>query len=229
MDTNSQKLQQEIAKLVPVLSPYYLAEQSDATPAVKTAYNELQRLCRQNRDNFTVVWDQMRANEPDNVVLKNIDPTELDLPQNGQKGGSQERIGEEMRADIEQKLRSVVQAKSMGNPLPEVDDHNFYEAQIEYAIRNGTMSVADKVYYLVQGIAHRIISLDVLNRLRHDREKLLNVFPVIAYFDDTMSTQEAIESLAAQLRESSDADHENDCKPGMKTMLWVERNLTSTK
>lgn len=129
--------------------------------------------------------------------------------------------------ELEKQLRIFVEVKRRRDKgesvaIPDDVQPHLYEKILEYSITNGKMSMEQKMYYLVQGTAYGLISLDRLRTLAGEEGGLLQIFPFIDYFYTKNNTRPEIEALAARLRETEDISDSNYFKPGMKTTLWLE-------
>ncbi len=67
-------------------------------------------------------------------------------------------------------------------PEEEVNPH-LYEGILHYAMRNGKMSLEDKIFYLIQGVAHGLLSIDRMKGLLGEQGEILNSFPFIDFFN----------------------------------------------
>lgn len=132
-----------------------------------------------------------------------------------------------LSGELEKQLRIYLDVKARRErgeqiAMPSVVQPHLYEKVIHYSISNGKMSMEDKFYYLVQGIAHGLMSRDRLAVIAGEGgEGLLQTFPFIDYFYGKNNTKREIQSLAKRLWEG-DRDHSLYCKPGLRTTLWLE-------
>ena len=128
-----------------------------------------------------------------------------------------------MTQELAKQLKLYVHATNHHEPIPDDVQPHLYEEIIHYAMRNGKMTMEDKFYYLVQGIAHGLISRDRLAVIAGEGgEGLLNIFPFIDYFYGRNNTPDEIRALADRLREDHNPDHDGYYKPGVKTTMWLE-------
>ncbi len=126
-------------------------------------------------------------------------------------GGAENELAKQLRMQE----RSVATHTS---PPEDVKPH-FYEEIIEYAIRNGKLTMEAKMYYLVRGVASGILSIDRLRALAGEKGDILSQFPFLDYFYKKNNTLAEIQALANHLTER---DHGHDTyKPGVKTTLWL--------
>ncbi len=118
--------------------------------------------------------------------------------------------------ELSKQLRLIEQHPH--NPPEDVKPH-FYEEIIDYAIRNGKMTMEGKMYYLVRGVASGILSIDRLRALAGEKGGILNQFPFIDYFYKKNNSLAEVRALAKRLTER---DHGHDTyRPGVKTTLWL--------
>jgi hypothetical protein len=119
-----------------------------------------------------------------------------------------------MRAELERILRLHV--KDPHNPPADVNPH-VYEKIIEFAMVKGKMSMEDKFYYLIRGIAEGLLPLERLNIINN---QVLGTFPFIDYFAGQYNTMSEIVGLSSRITESGNA-----YRPGLKTTLFLETEL----
>ncbi len=107
-------------------------------------------------------------------------------------------------------------------PFPDEVKPHLYEQIIEYSIKNGKMTMEQKMYYLVQGVASGLLSVERLRALAGQNGGIINYFPYIEYFYCKNNTLPEIKKIAASLKEKKTADNPNaEFKPGLKTTLWL--------
>lgn len=133
-------------------------------------------------------------------------------------------MDEGMENELAKQLKIYVHAKHHHEEhIPDDVQPHLYEAIIIYAMKNGKMSMEDKFFYLVQGIAEGIIPRDRLAVMAGEGgEGLLNIFPFIDYFYKRNNTIFEIRALARRLREDDNWEHDDYYKPGPKTTRWLE-------
>ncbi|MDD5054709.1 MAG: hypothetical protein PHZ00_00400, partial [Candidatus Peribacteraceae bacterium] len=84
------------------------------------------------------------------------------------------------------------------SPEEEVNPHQ-YEEHVHYAMRNGKMDMEDKFFYLIQGVARGLLSIDRLNAFNGEQGKILNQFPFIDFFDKKNNTLLEIKQIAKRI------------------------------
>lgn len=105
--------------------------------------------------------------------------------------------------------------KKHGITSPDLNPH-LYEEILDYSMRNGKMSMEDKLYYLVQGVAKGLLSIDRLRTLAGEKGGILNQYPWIDYFYKKNNSLAEVQALGERLWES-----DKPYKPGAKTTLWL--------
>ncbi len=120
---------------------------------------------------------------------------------------------------LERQLRLWTKGKQTGSIPEEVNPH-LYEKILHYAMGNGKMSMEDKLFYLVQGCRHGLISIERLQALAGEDGGVLNKFPLIDYFTTHNNTLPELEEIGNRIQE--DADH---FVPGQKTTLWIHNEV----
>ena len=103
------------------------------------------------------------------------------------------------------------------NPPEEVNPH-LYEELLDYAMRNGKMSMEAKFFYLIRGISEGLLPLE---RLTIMNAKVLQDFPFFDYFTSHNNTLYEINALSDSLIESP----ANRYEPGTKTTLFLQFQL----
>lgn len=136
-------------------------------------------------------------------------------------------IGGGMGAELEKQLKLWVTWKNAPHDIrgkqPEDIKPHLYEEVIDYAIVRGKMTMEQKFYYLVQGVATGLLSID---RLRVLAGTYLNTFPFIDYFYQRNNTLPEVQALAERLKEH---DHDKQFKPGIRTSLWLHHYVARSK
>ncbi|MFH0770677.1 MAG: hypothetical protein V1926_04860 [Candidatus Peregrinibacteria bacterium] len=132
----------------------------------------------------------------------------------------------ELANELEYQLRTWMEYKEekKHNPhahLPPRVNPHFYEKVIQYSILAGKMNMAQKFYYLIQGIASGLLPLDRLHLLNTE---VLGQFPFIDYFSSQHNSKQEIQALAERLREE---DPNMLYKAGNKTAVWLMTELAS--
>ncbi|MDO8648949.1 MAG: hypothetical protein Q7R81_04160 [Candidatus Peregrinibacteria bacterium] len=128
-----------------------------------------------------------------------------------------------MASDLEMQLRLHTEwehdrKNGIHREIPvDVKAHR-YEELIEYAIRNGKMSMEEKFYYIVQGVRHGLLSIDRLRVLAGEKGGILMKFPFIDYFYQKNNSFAEVERLGKSLQEKGPG---MEFKPGIKTTLWL--------
>jgi len=124
-----------------------------------------------------------------------------------------------MRAELERILRIFTTCKKSGEIPPQDVNPHLYEKIIEFAMVKGKMSMEDKFYYLIRGIAAGLLPLERLNILNN---QVLGNFPFIDYFANQNNTLPEIKALADRITESGSG---MQFRPGMKTTLFLQLDL----
>jgi hypothetical protein len=135
-----------------------------------------------------------------------------------------------MAGELEKQLRIYTlwrhdKDNNIHRPLPVDVKMHLYEETITYAIEKGKMTMEQKLFYLVQGVASGLLSID---RLRVLASKYLNLLPFIDYFYGRNNTLPEVQALAKRLLES-ETDPEKRFKPGIKTTLWIHYEVSREK
>ncbi|MBT3835077.1 hypothetical protein HOF56_02400 [Candidatus Peribacteria bacterium] len=133
-----------------------------------------------------------------------------------------------LTGELSKQLRMFEETKARGEKTMPDDVHpHIYEEILDYSIRNGKMSMEDKFYYLVRGIASGLMNRDRLGYLAGEGAGgLLNIFPFIDYFYGKNNTMPEIQALAKRLTEESDPAKDGHYRPGIKTRLWLELEVS---
>ncbi|MFA6522873.1 MAG: hypothetical protein WCS85_00695 [Candidatus Peribacteraceae bacterium] len=116
-----------------------------------------------------------------------------------------------------------------GLPPPEFPDDvkpHLYEQVIEYSIKNGKMSMEQKMYYLVQGVATGLLSIERLRSLAGQQGGIINFFPFIEYFYQKNNSLPELQSIARRLTEDDPKDPSARFRPGIKTTLWLHYEVS---
>lgn len=106
-------------------------------------------------------------------------------------------------------------------PVPDDVKPHLYEEILHYAMRNGKMSMEQKIFYLVQGVRYGMLSIDRLRVLAGEGGEILLRFPFIDYFYQKNNTLPEITRLGERLEEEG----KDKFKPGAKTMLFLQFEL----
>ena len=109
--------------------------------------------------------------------------------------------------------------------MPEDVNPHFYEKIITSAIENGKMNLEDKFFYLIQGVANGLLSIDRLRALGGEKGGIINLFPFIDYFDRRNNSLGEIRSLADKLREGNRGEPRHYCY-GPKTTAFIHLVVT---
>jgi hypothetical protein len=154
--------------------------------------------------NESVFKEKMQSYTPEADRLSNL------------KGG--------LSGELEKQLRVYVEFKEghQHGPMDEAIRPHLYNEILEYAIRNGKMSMEDKFFYLVQGLSCGLLTMDRLRILAGEGGEILNLFPFIDYFYGRNNTKPEIDVLATRLREDNNWKNDGYYRPGLKTTLWLE-------
>jgi hypothetical protein len=120
----------------------------------------------------------------------------------------------EMPAVLARQLEIYTQWGNQGS-LPENANPYIYEKCIQYAMKNGKMSMEDKFFYLIKGIEAGILPLERLNLL--NKELLVN-FPFMDFFTRKNNSIHEIRRMATQITEPAP----NQFKPGLRAKVWLQ-------
>jgi hypothetical protein len=129
-----------------------------------------------------------------------------------------------LAAELKSMLEKFVAARTNEESIPEEVNPQKYEEILHYSIRNGKMSMQDKLFYLVQGIRHGLLTIDRLRVMAGEKGEILNLFPFIDYFYGHNNSMHEITALGKRLEESGDP-----FKPGAKTTMWLHMELLRDK
>ncbi|HLD71455.1 MAG TPA: hypothetical protein VI873_02470, partial [Candidatus Peribacteraceae bacterium] len=126
--------------------------------------------------------------------------------------------------ELRKQLKQFVEWKENPKHPPVPDDvkPHLYEEVLHYAMRNGKMRMEDKIFYLVQGVRHGMLSIDRLRVLAGEGGEILLKFPFIDYFYQKNNTMSEITRLGKRLEEGEGKDK---FKAGAKTMLFLQFEL----
>jgi|GEM_PF-2601674 len=94
----------------------------------------------------------------------------------GTKGGLEARLEYMLQNHIAQKNGAKISKEDEINP-------HLYEGILHYAMRNGKASLEGKIFFLIQGIAHGLISIDRVKGMLGEQGEILNTFPFIDFFN----------------------------------------------
>ena len=131
-------------------------------------------------------------------------------------------LADGLNGELRKQLRMFKEAKERSEPIPNDVQPHIYEEIIDYSIRNGKMTMEEKFFYLVQGVAEGLIGADRLRTLAGEKGGVLNIFPFIDYFYKRNNTLPEIQALAKRLREDNDWKSDAFYRPGLKTTIWLE-------
>ncbi len=90
---------------------------------------------------------------------------------------------------------------------PDVSPHR-YEEYLTYAMRNGKMSMEQKFYFLIRGIAEGLLPVDRLRVIAGEKGEILLKFPFLDFFYQKNNTLAEIRALADKIMEKP-GDHNN--------------------
>ena len=130
-------------------------------------------------------------------------------------------IKDGLAENLERQLQLWINRKSTGGVPEDVNPH-LYEEVLEYSMRNGKMTMEEKLYFLVRGVATGLLSIDRLRALAGENGGILSLFPFIDYFYGKNNSMSEIQALAERLTEGGNRKY----KPGPKTTLWLHLELT---
>ena len=125
-------------------------------------------------------------------------------------GGAENELAKQLRLKI----------ANPHNPPEDVKPH-LYEEILDYAIRNGKLTMEAKMYYIVRGVASGILSVDRLRTLAGENGGILNQFPFIDYFYKKNNSLAEVQAIAERLTERDGPMGPDTYKPGIKTTLWL--------
>ncbi|MDD5623524.1 MAG: hypothetical protein PHI23_02335 [Candidatus Peribacteraceae bacterium] len=107
-----------------------------------------------------------------------------------------------------------------GEVLPEEVNPHHYEEILHYAMRNGKMSMEQKFYHLVRGVATGLLPLSRLRVLAGERGELLMKFPFLDYFYQRHNTLAEVKRVADQITET-DEKGTATFEPGTKSTMFI--------
>lgn len=105
-------------------------------------------------------------------------------------------------------------------PLPEEVNPHHFEELLVYSMRNGKMSMEQKIYYLIQGVASGFLTLERLRAIAGEKGGVLLKFPFLDYFYQRHNTLPEIRSIAARITERG-SDGKSTFLPGAKTTMFM--------
>ena len=119
-----------------------------------------------------------------------------------------------MQDVLAQQLEAWVTAKRAGVDPPENVNPHMFEEIVDYAMRNGKMSMQGKFYYLIRGVAEGLLSVDRISVLNG---KVLKDFPFIDFFSLHNNSLPEIKKFARMITDSS-----TSFKPGAKMHVFTQ-------
>ncbi|MFH1444610.1 MAG: hypothetical protein ABIG34_04470 [Candidatus Peregrinibacteria bacterium] len=123
-------------------------------------------------------------------------------------------------ATILQKYEECTKARPR-KPFPEEVNPHHYEELLHYAMRNGKMSMEQKTYYLVRGIASGLMPLERLRALAGESGELLMKFPFLDYFYQRHNSLSDIRKIAQRITEVDSSSGKPTFLPGIKTTMFL--------
>ncbi|MFA5273092.1 MAG: hypothetical protein WC353_02930 [Candidatus Peribacter sp.] len=119
-------------------------------------------------------------------------------------------------------LKTYVECTNPHNPkpLPEEINPHHYEELLHYSMRNGKMSMEQKVYFLIQGVASGFLPLERLRVIAGEKGGVLLKFPFLDYFYQRHNTLPEIRDIAERITEYG-PDGKPTFKPGTKTTMFM--------
>ncbi|OIO54142.1 hypothetical protein AUJ46_03935 [Candidatus Peregrinibacteria bacterium CG1_02_54_53] len=105
-------------------------------------------------------------------------------------------------------------------PLPEEINPHHYEELLHYSMRNGKMSMEQKVYFLIQGVASGFLPLERLRVIAGEKGGVLLKFPFLDYFYQRHNTLAEIKDIAERITEYG-PDGQPTFEPGAKTTMFM--------
>ncbi|MDD5041344.1 MAG: hypothetical protein PHX87_03680 [Candidatus Peribacteraceae bacterium] len=105
-------------------------------------------------------------------------------------------------------------------PLPEDVNPHHYEELLHYSMRNGKMSMEQKVFFLIQGIASGFMPLERLRALAGEKGGVLLKFPFLDYFYQRHNSLSDIKNISNRLTERG-PDGKPTFLPGTKTTMFM--------
>ncbi|MBI2635874.1 phage tail tape measure protein [Candidatus Peregrinibacteria bacterium] len=130
-----------------------------------------------------------------------------------------------MAAELEKQLKLKILTPPGELPPEDVKPH-LYEEVLEYAIRNGKMTMEQKFYYLIRGIAADIIGVERLRSLCGEKGEILMKFPFLDFFYHKNNSIEEIRGFAKEIQEKKP---EYEFKPGLRTTLFLYYKVTRSE
>jgi len=118
-------------------------------------------------------------------------------------------------------LKTFVQCKKDGTPLPEDVNPHHYEELLHYSMRNGKMTMEQKVFFLIQGIASGFMPLERLRALAGEKGGVLIKFPFLDYFYQRHNSLSEIQKVSRRLTEYEPDGKTPTFKPGSKTTMFM--------
>ncbi|MBT3292703.1 hypothetical protein HN512_04270 [Candidatus Peregrinibacteria bacterium] len=125
-------------------------------------------------------------------------------------------VGDHLNGELKNQLILYDEWKKTGESSPELNPH-LYEEILDYSMRNGKMTMEGKLYYLIQGVATGILSIDRLRTLAGEKGGVLNMYPWLDYFYKKNNSLTEVQALAHRLTEPDKGPYEY----GQKTTLWL--------
>lgn len=122
-----------------------------------------------------------------------------------------------MAAELEKQLKLKLLTPPGELPPEDVKPH-LYEEVLDYAMRNGKMSMEEKFYYLIRGVEADIIGVERLRSLCGEKGEILMKFPFLDFFYQKNNSIEEIKGFAKEIQEDG---AEYEFKPGLKTTLFL--------
>ncbi|MDD5750944.1 MAG: hypothetical protein PHS73_00295, partial [Candidatus Peribacteraceae bacterium] len=130
------------------------------------------------------------------------------------------QLGKSLESILSQFVRNTDETGKPKHKLPEEVNPHHYEELLHYAMRNGKMSMEQKMFYLIQGIRFRLIGIERLRVLAGEKGELLAQFPLLDYFYSRHNTYAEVKRLGEMLDESK-TDDDIRFKPGAKTTMFL--------
>ncbi len=141
------------------------------------------------------------------------------------RGGMEGELNKQLR--LWNEWKTYEEKHHTGTTPPEDIKPHLFEKIIHYAIENGKMTMEQKFYYLIRGVADGLLSIDRLRTLAGEEGGVLNQFPFIDYFYKKNNTLPEVQALRNRLRETKDGV--DTFRPGAKTTLWIQLDLVRNK
>lgn len=116
-------------------------------------------------------------------------------------------------------LRTFVECTEKHLPLPEDVNPHHFEELLHYSMRMGKMSMEQKVFFLIQGIACGFLPVERLRALGGEKGGVLLKFPFLDYFYQRHNSLSEIKAISKRLTEYEDG--KPTFLPGPKSTMFM--------